>query len=316
MLKRKTGLYKPIFFILTLYLFFFMLKNPILASESCESAIDLCLRKIIPSLFPFIVLSDIMINYGIFEKLGNSLGFLLTRLFGISPESASVFIMGALGGFPLGAKSAVSLYTSEKISKEEAERLLCFCNNTGPSFIIGIVGSVINNTRAALFIYISQIISAAVIGVFLSGKIVNKNSCRKESDKKDFNITYLPYSITNAVIPTLNICAFIVFFSVINASLTNIITTVGFSNTAKSIIYGILEVTNGVYSTGMLSNMTLSVLLTAFYIGWSGLSVHLQTLSVTQGTELKTSKYFVCKLVQGLLTSAVAVLLCKIFKIY
>ena len=129
MLKLKRQTLLPILYITLIYLFFFLLKNPVIANKSIYNAITLCVAKVIPALFPFLVLNELMLNTGLTQAFGDTLGSPFSKLFGISNISSVCFISGCLFGFPLGTKSACSLYENKYITKQEAERLICFCSN-------------------------------------------------------------------------------------------------------------------------------------------------------------------------------------------
>ena len=109
--------------------------------EAAKSGLALCYNVIIPSLFPFFVLSSLVVELGLAGYLGRLLEGLMRPLFHVSGACASAFALGFIGGYPVGAKTAISLYENGMCTKTEAERLLAFCNNSGPAFILGVVGA-------------------------------------------------------------------------------------------------------------------------------------------------------------------------------
>ena len=60
-------------------------------------------------------------------------------LFNVPGEGAFAFLMGLISGYPVGAKIVTDLKDNNLCTTEEAERMLCFTNNSGPLFIIGTV---------------------------------------------------------------------------------------------------------------------------------------------------------------------------------
>ncbi|MBE6717874.1 MAG: hypothetical protein E7574_01275 [Ruminococcaceae bacterium] len=309
---------QPVFYVLYLlvvYLFFFLIKTPVLATESITRALRLCYTKVIPSLFPFLVLSELIVSSHIAEHFGNLFGKPLSKLFKIQKISATAFIMGCLFGFPLGTKIAVSLYENNYISKEETERLICFCSNTGPAFVIGITASVLNNTRLAVCIYVCQVISAFIIGIFLrkDSPVIIKNNTELSGF---FSPSCIPNSITSSVLPMLNICSFVCFFSCISASIENMLVALNFNGYLQNLITGFLEITNGIANLQYSPLNVSTVFLAAFFVGWSGVSVILQSINITSKQSLSCKKYIVSKLFQGIICACLTLVLCKLLKIF
>ncbi|MBO7739128.1 MAG: sporulation protein, partial [Oscillospiraceae bacterium] len=114
---------------------------PAEAVEAASSGLKLCLDVIVPSLFPFFVISTLTVEMGLAEKMGRLIEPLMRKLFNVSGACASAFVLGFVGGYPVGAKTAIALYERGECSRREAERLLSFCNNSGPAFILGVVGA-------------------------------------------------------------------------------------------------------------------------------------------------------------------------------
>ena len=133
-MKRKL-LYFGVFIIIGVIL---------LRSESVirfsKDAMDMCYEIIIPSLFPFFVCSGLLIYSGFGSIIANLAQGIMRPIFNVAPAGAAAFVMGILSGFPSGAICTADLYRCGNLSKSEAERLLAFCNNSGPLFIIGAIG--------------------------------------------------------------------------------------------------------------------------------------------------------------------------------
>ena len=121
-------------------------------------AVDICLNTIIPSLFPFFICSGLLVELGFAKWAGKLLSPVLAPIFNIPGSGAVAFVMGILSGYPVGAKCAVDLYRKGECTKEEAERMIAFCNNSGPMFILGAVGAVfLKNEYLGLCLYISHV---------------------------------------------------------------------------------------------------------------------------------------------------------------
>ena len=106
-----------------------------------QRAVSLCTQLLIPSLFPFFVVSTLLVQLGYADALGRVFGPVMRTLFRVNGRCAAAFLLGAVGGYPVGARTAIALYREGACSRTEAERLLAFCSNSGPAFVLGTVGS-------------------------------------------------------------------------------------------------------------------------------------------------------------------------------
>ena len=116
-----------------------ILINPGTASDAAKSALITCANSVIPSLFPFFVCSRMLIELGAAQKLGRVFSGIMTPFFGVGGGGALAFVLGIISGYPIGAKTVADLVTSGECSKSEGEKLLGYCNNSGPLFILGAV---------------------------------------------------------------------------------------------------------------------------------------------------------------------------------
>ena len=143
-----------------------MIIFPKVSVECAKSASRMCGEIIIPSLFPFFVCSGLLIRSGLAERTSVIARPIMRPLFNINENGAAAFVLGILSGYPLGAVTACELYENGSLSRSETERLLAFCNNSGPLFILGAVGSAMySSVRAGLVLYIAHLAAAVSVGV-------------------------------------------------------------------------------------------------------------------------------------------------------
>lgn len=312
--RVKRMFFVPFFAFFIAYLFFFLLKTPEYATKCCFDSVLLCISKVIPSLFPFFVLNEIIFSTGLSYTLGNKLGKFFSKLFGISNESSICFLSGCLFGFPLGTKGVADLLKKNVISREEGERLVCFCSNTGPAFAIGFVSSILGNTKAAFVIYLSQVLSAIIIGLVLRKK--GENIPPAPTRQCNIRLSAIPKAIGCSVYPMLNVCAFVCFFSCVIYSVEGFLFSLNLNEYTESLITGFVEITNGISRLADLPVDNLSVWLCAFFVGWSGISVIMQSISIMSEHGLRYKKFLFSKLVQGVMCANLSVFLCKLFNLY
>ena len=136
------------------------------AAQGVRDGIDLCVTSVIPALFPFFAASQLLVSLGAAEALGRAAGPLFRRLFGMDGAGAAAYLLGLIGGYPLGAKTAESLVRQGLLTPEDGALLLTFCNNAGPAFILGIAGSgVFRSSRAGVWLYLIHAAAATATGL-------------------------------------------------------------------------------------------------------------------------------------------------------
>ncbi len=284
--------------------------------------VQLCLNVILPSLFPFFVLSTLCVELGMIGALGKLMQPLMAPLFRVSGCCAGAFLLGIIGGYPVGARTAIFLYQSGQCSRDEAERLMSFCNNSGPAFILGVVGAgIFSSSRAGLWLYGAHVAASILVGIVFRfyGKGTITPSRLHETAASDRSLTVIFIeAVKGAFSSTLNICAFVIFFTVVIRLLflTGVITHLAIllstllgrlglrQDMAESLLSGAIEMTSGVWNLrDMAASLGSRMCMAAFILGWAGLSVHCQVLSFIGQSGLCTRTYFFGKLLHGFLSA-------------
>ena len=196
------------------------------------------------------------------------------RLFGIKGCALSAFMSGLICGFPIGVKSASELCRTNKISLDEFERLAGFVNNPSIAFIISGVGvGIFGDISLGVFLYISVVLSSVAVGIFFKKQMTKSNNSNVIS-RQSFNLVS---SIKNAGTTSISVMSYIIFFSGIIEIFESLIE----NEYILSLISSLLEVSSATRLIGNGANFApyIRYALTAFALGFSGLSVHLQALS-------------------------------------
>lgn len=284
-----------------------LLLSPDTSAQACRDALTLCAQTVIPSLFPFFVLSSLLVSGGGADAFSALLGGLMRPLFGISGAGASALTLGLLGGYPVGARTVAELYDAGTLEKSEAERLLGFCNNAGPGFILGICGgAVLHSSRAGLYLYLVHAASALLTGILLCRDLPRFSAMRRKPVQ---NTTAAPFAslfsaaVRGALTGILNVCAFVVLFLVLLRLLAAMLPAAVSAAPLYPLLLGFVELTNGVTA---LSPTRGGFVCCAVLLAWGGLSVHAQTLSVLDGTSLSTRYYWRGKMMQAALSAPLA----------
>lgn len=297
-----------------------LLRWPDTAAAAARSGLLLCGDLIIPSLFPFFILSTLTVSLGFSSLLGRLLEPVMQPLFHQSGAGAAALVLGFIGGYPVGAKTVCSLYREKLCTREQAECLLAFCNNSGPAFIIGAAGiAVFQSAKAGLVLMAIQILSALLIGVLFRPRRTAPIP-RTPSTRHPRSIAAcVTESVSQSTTATLGVCAYVILFNV----MIQLLTSCGFlqlCETAlscshcpglwqKGLLAGILELSNGIAA---LTNTPSALIPAAFLLSWGGISVHFQTLSVLQGSGLNIRCYLLGKALQAFLSAALACLFLQV----
>ena len=291
------------------------------------NGLELCYNVIIPSLFPFFVLSSLVVELGLSRYLGRLFEGIMAPCFRVGGNCASALALGFVGGYPVGASTAISLYKNGQCSKTEAERLLAFCNNAGPAFILGMVGtSIFSNSKAGFLLYFAHISASLLVGM-LFRFYKPQEGVTSARNTPSFQATSFPVaftrSVTGAFQSTLNICAFVIFFTVtihilfisgIMGTISALLTPSGMSQTwVEQLLIGMLEMSSGVSSLTAPGNTASRLSMAAFILGWAGLSVHCQVLAFLGDCGLSMKTYFIGKLLHGGLSAGITALLLYFF---
>lgn len=301
-------------YLIVIFLISMMIAFPDKTIFYAREAMDMCYDIIIPSLFPFFVCSGLLIYSGFCESLAKICRPIMRPLFNVGGSGAAALVLGIISGYPLGAITACQLYESGYLSKSETERLLAFCNNSGPLFILGAVGSAIYSSHEiGITLYISHILAALTVGILFRFYGADKHKAPVYSinqPERSFSEVFSQV-LTNSIFSILTVCGAVIFFSVV----TNILTAkIPEESILKAFFTGIMELTGG---TKNISQSTLSLtwklVLSAFVVGFAGICVHLQVMAIVKKQGLSLLPYILGKLLHGTIAALYTLCYFKFF---
>jgi len=238
--------------ILTFITLILVLLNKNLVSDSILSSLYIWYNTLVPSMFPMIILSDILITYNS-NILPNFITKYISKIFNISNNSVIIFILSLISGFPTNAIIIKKSIDTNYITKEEANHLLLFCNFANPLFILQTVGVFyLKNTTYSIIILISHILSNVIIGIIYRNNNYPKNNYIIDSTKSQNFGDVLSSAIYKSVNSLLLIAGTVTLFLI----LTTLITHIFNLNTYLSLfIRSLLEMT---MSLSYLSNLNIN----------------------------------------------------------
>ena len=247
-----------------------LLLAPQAAASGALQGLRACAVRVIPALLPFFVVSRMLTALPL-PTPGRRKDRLFRALFGVRAACLPALLTGLLGGYPAGAAAVTELYRAGALSKAEAERALCFCNNSGPGFFAGLIGTaVLGDVRRGLILYGLHALAALMTGLLLPGS-APPAALRTVRREKPVLSSLLPEAVQGSCAALLQVSGLIVFFSSMLAVLRAAGLTALLPNRlAEALACGALELSSGIL---LLSGHGAEAAC-ALLMGWGGLCVH------------------------------------------
>lgn len=288
-LRGAAALFFPVFFGAALLFF------PDVSAAAAREGVALCLQTVLPSLFPFFVLSSLLVQSDVPRLLSRAMAGVMYPLFGVSGAGASALILGLLGGYPVGARTVAELYGRGEIGQEESEHLLAFCNNSGPGFFLGVCGTaVFSSARAGMYLYLIHVGAALVTGVLLRRNLGLPRRKAVSRQRAPFD---LAAAVQGSFAAVGSVSAFVIFFMVLLRLLSLVPALAALPPLPRAALFGFVEMTNGVNA---LPATRAGFVLCAAIMNWGGLSVQAQTCAMLAGSALSARRCVIGKAVQAL----------------
>ncbi len=295
-----------------LFLLILVLSRPGSTFQYAYSGLYQWAVKMVPTLFPFMMISSIMLYSGIDIELGRMAGLALKRLYHYSEYGLYAIFIGFLCGFPMGAKAVSELYENGKISKSEAQSLLGFCNNIGPAYFLGIILPLLSecgfNDKLPFIFGMYGI--PAVYGIILSHIYFKK---KKTANTDRLNHTQnttsptpsLPAVLKRACLENTQslilLGGYITFANTFRVSLD----FVPISSNTKAVISSFIEIIGGVqavFTTSLTNEVKVLCIMTA--LCFSGISCFLQTSCFLESAKLSIANYLKHKVIITIISAA------------
>lgn len=161
-IKLKTSSIVKLLFLTAaiIYIIINLFTNPHIVAAGIKNGLMTSYCVLIPSLFPFLIISSFILKSNLSYYISKPLRGLTRILFKLPACTGATILLSLIGGYPIGAKLISILYDKQEITKSQAERMLCFCVNSGPAFLISAVGAImLNSVKIGFFLFISQSIA-------------------------------------------------------------------------------------------------------------------------------------------------------------
>jgi len=291
---------------------------PAVVLKSAQQGIELWAVSVLPALLPFFICADIMISLGIPSLVGAVFEKPFQKLFGTPGSSAFVFIISITSGYPMGAKIIGQMRRRGDLTDRDGIRMLSFCSNSGPLFMLGTVGAGLLHSPEAGAVVASSHYAAAVINGLLfrisekketDGRNVEKNQYTGLTGEKRSILDMLTSSMLSSVKTLFIICCYIIIFTYATDLLDMTGVFCGLKSQCNSgFIKGLLEMTIGLNDISLSGDagLRLKCTMSAFLVSFGGLSVMAQSMSVLKGLKINGLTYLWIKLSHGIIAGLLA----------
>ena len=300
-----------------LVLFLAMLFSPKAVFEGAESGLLLWFQVVFPTLFPFMLVSGLMLSGGGLVVISRIFGRLFSTLFATSPKGSFAVIAGFLCGYPMGAKVSADLVRSGRISRDEGAYLLSFCNNTSPIFIMNfIVWKTFDREELMIPTLLILIGVPAFLSLFFRRfYLKGRKKFPDLSDKKKNNVKLLNFEMLDSCLADsfesiVKVGLYIIFFSIL-------IALPGKLSAGHPLLAGILpalEMTNGILMIHKAApDLTVSYPLILGLTSFGGFCSAAQTKCMLKAASLPILPYIIQKLTAAAAASLLGIVYMHVF---
>lgn len=298
---------KSLLCILIIYLMCCLLINPAEYIQSANEGIMLWVNHLLPALFPFFILTKLLMGMNILEKITFWTTPIMNKLFKTGKSSGYLFLISIMSGYPVGSKLVADAYQLGKIDQTELHRLVTFTSVSGPLFIVGTVGvNMLTSSKIGYILLFSHIISAILNGMFYRNYVpINKTNLITETQANK-NQNLLTSSVKSSIDSILLIGGLVCIFYVGMDAINNI-------TTLPATLQGIIEITKGCYELSInLIDVKIKTILLSTIITFGGFCTHSQSMFFLKECGISYKFFFKQKVTQTIFATITCSILCFI----
>jgi sporulation integral membrane protein YlbJ len=342
--KLKTLFFAFIISLLALSL----ILNPQASFEASVRGLNMWWEIVFPSLLPFLIISELLIGFGVVAFIGVLLEPLMRPLFRVPGVGGFVWAMGMASGYPSGAKLTVRLRQENQITNIEGERLVSFTNSSNPLFIFGAISvGFFHNAKVGIILALAHYLGNICVGLVMRFhgpyyKIKRQDSLPRVSQKASIRRAFselhktrlknnkplgklLGDAVLSSIQTLLMVGGFLILFSVLNSMLSLVQVTavlagvvgifLGVLDISKDLSYplisGLFEITLGGKLTSEVLKVSLmdQIIITSFFLAFSGFSVQAQVASILAESDIRFKPFFVARIMHGFFAAFITFIL-------
>ncbi len=271
-----------------------LVKKTLVADEVSRS-LAVCAEVLIPSLFPFMMLSSFAIKSGVFGSINRISAPFMKKIFGLPAECFSCLFFGFIGGYPVGASIVSELYEKKKITEKDARHIFLFCVNAGPAFVVTVAGEMmLGSETAGIVMLISVCFASVITGVVFSlfkRKTEYESKIITEKNNLSQALVDSAFASSKGII---SVCTWVLMFSAISVIVKSFI-----KNETVLLIYSAFsEVTTGIGSAAKLGGIPL----VSASISFGGICVMCQLLPAIKKCGVKATEFLAFRIINAVLS--------------
>ena len=311
----KEKIFNLIIIVISIFVLLELLFNKSVIYSSVMLALKLWVNNLIPVLFPFFIISNILINYKIIDYIPKNFKNLCKKVFNINDNMLMILFLSILSGFPSNAKNTRLLYDKGIINDAEANHIILFSHFANPMFVLTVVGVFfLHSEKLGIIILISHYLSNICLGVMFRKGFKNNYYDINLNNTSKVNLGgVLISAIKDSIDTILLICGIVIVFLILAAI---IVDTFNFNIYNAMIIKGLFEITIGMQALSYLKiGLYYKAVIASCFLAFGGMSVHIQVLSQLIDTKIKYSYFFMGRLYQMILSGIITYILCIVYNI-
>lgn len=277
-------------------------------TQGIKTGILFCIEVLVPSLFLFMALSSYAVKSDIAETAAKPFSKLSRFLFRLPSDAFAAILLSIISGYPVGAKVTAMLYERGQLSESEAQKTACIAVCAGPGFLMNYVGRALLGSQSAGAVLLAAQMIGLLLSGFFAGRFIPSKPCgsrRRSTISTGGNL--LTDAVADASRAVFGMCGMVV----ICAALIEVIAAISPNSLITDIASAFIEITTG--CDRMCGRYPLYLI--AFFIGFGGISVHLQIYAGIGSLSLNKGLFFLCRIIQGIFTAAAAYILFMIFPV-
>ena len=307
-MKRK--ILNIIIIVIMLFLLYQIIEKKSLVFSSINYSLNIWVKNLVPTLFPFFIISDILIHYRFTDYIPMFFKKICKYLFNITDNMITILLLSIISGFPSNARNTRTLYDNGDIDLDEANHILIFSHFSNPLFILTTVAIFFfNNEKIGIILLLSHYLSNFLLGIIFRNYFMHNNKVINKD--KNFKLNFgnvLILAIKRSIDTILLICGIVTIFLLLSSIINNVFS---FNLYNSMLVKGIFEITIGIEALSSFGiSLTYKAVIASCFLAFGGLSVHMQVMSQLVDTEISYKYFFTGRLYQMILSGIITYIIC------
>ena len=268
-----------------------LLCRPEVGLNAAREAMAAWAQSVAPALFPFMALTPLLTGPEAVRAYERLLGRMMRPLLKLPGSAAPAIVIAMTAGSPAGAIAAARSARQAGLTRGQLERIVCCSCGLSPAFLMtGIGVSMLGSPASGAVLLRSQIAAQIMMLIVTRGL----RGSDLPADPPPPSAAAEP--VRMAVTGTLNVCGYMMLFSVIGAMLGQILP----GEAPRAALLCLLDLPSGARALcSMPMSDALRLILLAAASGLGGLCIAAQNLSACSG--VRPARYAAARLAQAAL---------------